>query len=372
MTADSPPSPALRPLQVGEPAPTFVAKSDTSLAFDFSTVAGCWTVLLFFGTLSVPQGREAHDRILARRALFDDQDAMFFGVSIDPADKTAHGLANSMPGLRYFWDFDRAVSRAYGAVVGPALRPTAVLLDRAGRVAAVVPASRVDSLLDLLQRQVEADRLSQPEQFAPVLCVPRIFEPEFCAALIGYYAADGGKRSGYMTERDGRTVAVTDDRHKRRSDVYVQDEGLQAQLKDRVVHRLLPMIDRAFGWRPSRFERYLISCYSGEERGFFFPHRDNATAGTAHRRLAVTVNLNAEDHEGGALRFPEFGGRLYKPPTGGAVVFGCGLMHEATPVTAGVRYAFLPFLYDEEGERLRAANRAKVETTAPDTDTRLG
>jgi hypothetical protein len=52
-------------------------------------------------------------------------------------------------------------------------------------------------------------------------------------------------------------------------------------------------------------------------------------------------------------------------------VFGCGLMHEATPVTAGVRYAFLPFLFDEEGERQRIASRAQAETTAPDIDTRL-
>ena len=39
--------------------------------------------------------------------------------------------------------------------------------------------------------------------------------------------------------------------------------------------------------------------------------------------------------------------RTYRPPTGGAVVFCCSLQHEATPVTRGRRYAFLPFLYGE-------------------------
>jgi predicted 2-oxoglutarate/Fe(II)-dependent dioxygenase YbiX len=74
----------------------------------------------------------------------------------------------------------------------------------------------------------------------------------------------------------------------------------------------------------------------------------------------VTVNLNAGDYEGGALRFPEFGRRTYAPETGGATVFCCSLLHEVTPVTRGVRYAFLPFLYDEAGAKLRKANLALV------------
>jgi predicted 2-oxoglutarate/Fe(II)-dependent dioxygenase YbiX len=76
--------------------------------------------------------------------------------------------------------------------------------------------------------------------------------------------------------------------------------------------------------------------------------------------LAVTINLNAEDFEGGELRFPEYGRRSWKAPTGGAVVFSCSLLHQALPVTGGVRYAFLPFLYDEAAARLREANNQKL------------
>jgi hypothetical protein len=42
------------------------------------------------------------------------------------------------------------------------------------------------------------------------------------------------------------------------------------------------------------------------------------------------------------------------------VVFSCALMHEATRVTAGRRYAFLPFFYDEAGAETRAAYEARV------------
>jgi predicted 2-oxoglutarate/Fe(II)-dependent dioxygenase YbiX len=120
------------------------------------------------------------------------------------------------------------------------------------------------------------------------------------------------------------------------------------------------MIKRAWGWQASEIERYLVTCYDSADSGFFSAHRDDATLGTAHRRFAVTLNLNSEDHDGGELRFPEFGRRLYKPPTGGAVVFGCSLLHEATPVTRGVRYAVVPFLYDAEGAAIRRANLARA------------
>ena len=73
--------------------------------------------------------------------------------------------------------------------------------------------------------------------------------------------------------------------------------------------------------------------------------------------FACTMNLNAEDYEGGDLRFPEYGRQTYRAPTGGVVVFSCSLLHEALPVTKGRRYAFLPFLYDDAAARLRVENR---------------
>ena len=53
---------------------------------------------------------------------------------------------------------------------------------------------------------------------------------------------------------------------------------------------------------------------------------------------------------------------LFRSPTGGAVVFSCSLLHEATPVTKGRRFVFVPFLYDEAGARVREANMQFVDT----------
>jgi predicted 2-oxoglutarate/Fe(II)-dependent dioxygenase YbiX len=144
--------------------------------------------------------------------------------------------------------------------------------------------------------------------------------------------------------------------------VLIEDADLRTEARERLSQRLVPEIARAFQFEATRVERYIVSRYDAGQGGFFKPHRDNTTTGTAHRKFAVTINLNAEDYEGGDLRFPEFGDSLYRAPTGGAVAFSCSLMHEATPVTRGTRFAFLPFLYDEAGARVREDNLATVAT----------
>jgi predicted 2-oxoglutarate/Fe(II)-dependent dioxygenase YbiX len=58
---------------------------------------------------------------------------------------------------------------------------------------------------------------------------------------------------------------------------------------------------------------------------------------------------------------PECGPRSFKAPTGGAVVFSCSLLHAVSKVTRGRRYAFLPFLYEDEAARLREAKARFLE-----------
>jgi len=108
-------------------------------------------------------------------------------------------------------------------------------------------------------------------------------------------------------------------------------------------------------FKPTRMERYIVSCYAAEDGGHFRAHRDNTTRGTAHRRFAVSINLNS-DFGGGEVSFPEYGPRSFKAPPGGAVVFSRSLLHAVSKVTRGCRFAFLPFLYDDAAARIREAN----------------
>ena len=360
------------PPEFGEPAPLFTAATDGIENYNIGVAGGRWMVLLVFGSLASEASRQAHDAALARKALFDDRNAVLFGVSADRADQAQRGLANHSTGVRYFWDFDLKICRLYGLVSAERLRPAVFLIDRALRVVMAEPIEATAQVMDVLaERLAEESRPDAAQPFAPVLELPRIFEPELCERLIALHRASGGEESGFAADVDGRTETVVNPLIKRRFDAVIEDEALLAEVRAKLERRLFPMVRRAFNWSATEIERYLVCRYGEAEQGFFSAPRDDVTAGTAHRKFAVSINLN-DGFEGGDLRFPEFGRRLYRPAAGGAVVFCCSLLHEVAPVTRGERYVFVPFLFDEAGARLRRANLRLVAQPAPSMRRGLG
>lgn len=347
-------------LTPGDPAPWFTAASTVNPTFHFHTVAGRYVVLSFFGSLAGAEARRIIGEMHARLPSLPAGDFAFCGVSIDPGDLQQGRLQQVAPSLLCFWDFQQEISRAYQATTDSGLDYTAqtIVLDEGLRVLAVFPwkstsATHVDDLFRFLS---ELRPISAVSSFAPVLVAPGVFEPEFCRQLIDLYEQHGGTDSGFMRDVDGKTVSVVDYRHKRRSDYEILDQNIVRACQQRIHRRLVPEIRKAFQFSANRIERHVVGCYEAETSGHFRPHRDNTTKGTAHRRFAVSLHLNTEEYEGGRLRFPEFGQRVYDAPTGGAVVFSCSLLHEATPVVRGKRYVFLPFLYDDEAAKIRQAN----------------
>jgi predicted 2-oxoglutarate/Fe(II)-dependent dioxygenase YbiX/peroxiredoxin len=352
------------PFRPGDPVPWFTAASTSNPNYRFDTVAGRYVALCFLGSAARAEVCEALHVVEENRTLFDDSRAAFFGISVDPQDQQLERVRQVLPGIRFLWDFERAVSRAFGAADGEGhasagklvYRPYWLVLDPMLRVIVSAPLSETQAVMRLIADLPPLSGHAGGEMHAPVLVLPRVFEPEFCRHLTALYEANGGTESGFMREENGKTVGVLDHSFKRRADHSIADEATCQAARARILRRIVPEIHKVFQFRVTRMERYIVACYDSRTGGHFRAHRDNTTKGTAHRRFAVTINLNAEEYEGGDLRFPEFGPRTYRAPTGGAVVFSCSLLHEATPVTAGRRFAFLPFLYDDAAARMRAAN----------------
>jgi len=350
-------------LQVGDPAPWFVCASNVNPTFDFSTAAGRYVVLSFFGSTTHPVGKALIDSFLAAQEFFADPDFYFFGISVDPDDRKLPQLTQVRPGIDIFWDADRKVVQRYHLAQAEtpiqALQPVTFLLDPSLRLLGIFATHdgrvQADSVLQVLKRlpKLGAPRPSQMQ--APVLLLPNVFERELCQRMIEGYRNGNPTESGFMVERDGKTVQQHDHRHKRRSDWSINDRSLIEAAQERIRRRLVPEIKKAFAFNVTRMERHIVAGYD-QSGGYFRPHRDNTTKGTAHRRFAVTINLNAEDYVGGDLMFPEFGRATYRAPTGGAVVFSCSLLHEALPILRGQRFAYLPFLYDEAAAQIRQAN----------------
>jgi predicted 2-oxoglutarate/Fe(II)-dependent dioxygenase YbiX/peroxiredoxin len=322
--------------------------------------------MCFHASAADETGKAAIDSIAEHKMMFDDDKLTCFAVSIDPRDREQGLLKESLPGFRVFWDFDGSVSKLYGSVPVDAKRGSQVaarrmwvVIDPALHILGVIPfqpdGSDKKRVFDFLKRLPAVGMTPGFEMPVPVIALAGVFEPEFCKTLIEQYEKHGGEESGFMREVDGKTVLVHDHYHKRRRDHLIQDPAIIKQCQARVQRRIVPEIQKVHQFLVTRMERYIVSCYSAADRGHFRPHRDNTTKGTAHRRFAVTINLN-DEFEGGELMFPEYGRRTFKAPVGGAVVFSCSLLHTAGEVTKGKRFAFLPFLYDEAASKIREDN----------------
>ncbi len=358
-------------LPPGKPAPWFTAASTTNPNYHFESVAGRYVVMCFLKSSSDTASKKVLEDLAHYREVFNDKFCCFFGVSIDPEDQKFSRLQEQIPGIRFFIDLDQNVSLLYKVTDGKSTyHQCTYILDERLRVFAVLSFepdldNHVPQLMHVLSQVPEIPPDEPASIQAPILVVPRIFEPELCRALIAHYEQHGGEESGFMREKQGRTVGISDPAFKRRRDQEIVDDSLRKEAMFRIHDRLAPEIHKAFQFKATRIERHIVACYDSKDRGFFNPHRDNTTKGTAHRRFAVSLNLNTGEYEGGLLRFPEFGRKTYTAPAGGAVVFSCSLLHEATPVIAGRRYAYLPFLYDDDAAQVRQANQVFLGEAAP-------
>ncbi len=292
-----------------------------------------------------------------------------FIVTRDSPDNAARALDGlSLPATVLCAD-DGYAAAALGVSWDSAAASTPVLvLDANQRVLAIfendTATERAKALLEDLDLFVTA---TTPRDTAPVLVLPRVFETEFCDELINVFHTRGNEASGVYSLVDGNPVHAVDSSVKRRFDHYVRDDDVITAIKRRIGARLLPEIHKAFCFQVTRLEEFKITCYRSSDRGVFKPHRDNYSPQTAHRRFALTLNLN-DDYEGGALRFPEYGAHLYRPRRGEAIVFSCALLHEALEVSRGDRYVLVAFMYDDAGAKQKEAMKARLARRSERSD----
>lgn len=178
----------------------------------------------------------------------------------------------------------------------------------------------------------------------PPLAVPDVLEADLVAALLAHTAARHWLRSPMVRPgAQGQATLVTDRTAKSRHDLRLEDAALVQAVGSALVVRLLPEVRRWFDLAPLAHEAFKLVRYDAGD-GWFTAHRDNVTPDASHRRLALTINLDA-GYDGGDLRFPELDDSRHRPPPGGAIVFPCGLLHEVTPVVVGSRHALISFLW---------------------------
>jgi len=324
----------LEPALPGDVLPNIVLPdaTDSGVGMAQQSRAGHWLVLAFVEPSDLASHAEA---LAATRKKLDDSEGMLFTVAFSAPDPSLVGVDL----------FDQSKRGAQFLLGKP--EPGIAIISPEGRLAAQFAIGELEKAAAFCQSAFEADRPDVMSSLAPVLVLPNVFDPALCERITAFWADAPKTKDEVASAQQGNEASYAS--LKRRTDATITDGDLFNDIRNRFTRRVLPMIDRVFRMRVASMEAPRVGCYSSSDQGGFGRHRDNTTAFTAHRRFAMTLNLNTGAYEGGELRFPEFGRKLYQPDVGGAVIFSCSLLHEALPVTKGDRFGLFTFFTDAEG-----------------------
>jgi peroxiredoxin/predicted 2-oxoglutarate/Fe(II)-dependent dioxygenase YbiX len=339
----------MRALQVGDIAPHLVHPDAHGSAFDLAAdhIAGRFWVLVFC------QGEwSAVESVLKEFAsaydAFQASGAGIVGVCAATSDGEIGGRS-SLP-FPLLLGVDEATFRAFSiqpASAGSQVGAVSVLLRPNGHVLDILSGdAQATAALAILTRSRATDGVRLNGSHAPVLIVPDVLSRADCQTLIAIYRDSDAPFVHFSEIRDATTdvkTQIPDYERRDRIDHRLNTPGPRQSVARTLQRRLLPEIKKAFQYDVTTFEGLRIACYEGERQGRAQGHRDNSRPEVAHRRFAMSLNLNSEQFSGGELRFPEYGSQLYKPDTGAAIVFSCSILHEALEVTEGRRFVLLAF-----------------------------
>lgn len=340
----------------GERAADFVLPLEAGTATRFYAKAGGRSTLLIFGA-DEGVGKLLHFAEALDAGVSGDVPIFAVRRSVQAIDSQA--AAGDKFTIPVFSDIEGKVRTAYRLdaeektvifVLDPNLRVLASLFLDDTEAA-------VQEVISILDSSLPPEEPMEVVTQVPVLLIPNLLDARMCENLIDVWHNQGSEETGVEQSLGGRREETLSPDLKRRRDHIVRDKELLKLLTSTIGRRLMPEVRKAFAFRATRFEGFKIVCYDAASGGFFHAHRDNLSPATAHRRFALTLNLN-EDYEGGYLRFREYGPHLYRPDTGCGLVFSCSHLHEVTEVTKGRRFALLSFLFREVD---MSASRAKPE-----------
>ena len=358
--------------EVGDYAPTYVFLSNPQKSLQGRDFIGKSVVLFFYlkdgsptCTAEVCGFRELYSQ-------FQKLNIEVIGVAVDSPEAHDRFAQQCKLPFPLISDANMQISGSYGTIsvtrageqATLSMRRKTYLIDPAQRIVKIY--DRVeDPMLHAPRVLADARELLAREEprnilaHAPVLLIPNVLPRELCQELIRVWETEGNEDSGFMRQVDGQTVGIYDYSHKIRRDHFLKPGPTLDRVRKYISARVVPELNKAFNYDATRFEDIRIACYDAARGGYFRPHRDNTTEGTAHRRFAISLLLN-DDYQGGYLRFAEFAPHLYRPEAGGAVVFSSSLIHEATDITAGRRFVLLTFFYGEREAKIREEYNIKT------------
>jgi len=245
---------------------------------------------------------------------------------------------------------------AFAAALGHAryaqTHPLTVVLDANQKILCRLEQRNAINHLGDIVRAVQAQPVAMAYDVrgltAPVLMIPDAMTPELCETVLRYWR-QGEQYAGTL---GAGAAAVVVPSGKRRTDVNIVDRELLTAIDQQLSKTVLPELRKVGAFEAMYRERYKIGCYRADDAGYYHQHRDTGVPELSHRRYSMSLGLN-DAYEGGQLHFPEYGGALYRPAKGMALLFPSALLHGVHPVTQGERLVMVSFFHGSFEEAYR-------------------
>jgi peroxiredoxin len=259
--ADTPAKGGLQ-LEVFDVLPEIVLPDEESqLARLVVEMAGKKLVVLF---LADPRTSAASAHLREFAQLYDAQSpyCRIYGITATPPEVNRCALEETLP-FSLLSDVKGQVFRGLDIDPGARAALTVLIADEDCRIL------RIDRNADAADYAAGVLRffqnLPKPEprqlgHFAPILYIPKVFEPGFCEALIAFYEREGGAPSPSYVEEAGEPRFLYGG-SKVRHDCQISDAEMIAAITRRISRRVLPGILKAFTRRVTGIEKFKIGCY---------------------------------------------------------------------------------------------------------------
>jgi hypothetical protein len=150
---------------------------------------------------------------------------------------------------------------------------------------------------------------------APVMLLPGILDSDDCGRLLNLISRSG-PANGF---------------------VPVEDADLAAQIHKTLLRRIGPEVEKAFAFDDFAIEALALRWNEGALSGASDCRREITDPAVQGRSFSLILDLASEAYEGGDIRFPEYGPHVYRPGTGGGLVYSGTLLRELRPVSTGRR-----------------------------------
>ena len=344
----------VRPLWHGAPIPSFDVKDEIGRPLRFSDdyLCGKSMLLVLLNTASDTRIQQLLSAFGRMADALHDRDIAVVAFSANASAETnlAHKQAAGFP-----WPIPSDATGQHFAALG--LHKGTGISDR---IVCVTPRRTVHSWYDEIEAPTEllenlmnlqpAAPAGDMPMHPPVLIIPDVLSGEECARLIE--SVESGVPLTVRPPRSGEfpgdyQIPVYDHNRQDRVDHIIKDAQTQQFLDERIFSRIVPVVRKAFAFDITRREDLHVARYAGARAGNTVGHRDNVTPPTAHRKFALSLNLN-DDYEGGDVVFSEYSRTGYKGKAGSALIFSSSLLHEVRETTRGVRYTLISHFFNDQ------------------------